>query len=136
MITEVVLVSHRWVSGVCSTAQSVGIQTADIFVCTCTSGRWGPQDFYHEPEVNSRHVRRVITDSLLMGIKERGLVVGFAAVVCLVGSTIHTAPFGVGPAGRVRENRPDSAISSVQAGGGTPGSVWGNIDKKKKNRTA
>lgn len=52
-----------------------------------------------------------------MGIKERGIVLGFAAVVCLVGSTIHTAPFGVGPAGRVREDRPDSAISSVQAGG-------------------
>lgn len=128
---------HHYSLHIANVAQSVGIQTVRIFFCTHTARRWGRQDFYHEPEVNSRHVQRTITDFDLMGIKERGIVLGFAAVICLVGSTIHTAPFGVGPAGRVREDRPDSAISSVQAGGGTPGSVWGNIDKKtKKNRTA
>jgi hypothetical protein len=75
-----------------------------------------------------------------MGIKEKALVVGFASVIFAVASTIHTAPFGVGPAAQIRDNRPESgAISSTDASGSSlgnkkAGSVWKNLDKKIKDK--
>ena len=75
-----------------------------------------------------------------MGIKEKAIVVGFASVVLAVVSTVHTAPFGVGPAAQIRDNRPESgAISSTEAAGSSvsqrkAGSVWKNLDKKLKEK--
>ena len=45
-----------------------------------------------------------------MGLKEKALVVGFTGIVCLVVSTVHTAPFGVGPARDIPKNRPGARV--------------------------
>ena len=76
-----------------------------------------------------------------MGIKEKAIVVGYASIILAVASTIHTAPFGVGPAAQIRDNRPESgAVNSADASGSSgskkAGSVWKNLDKKiKENKT-
>ena len=66
-----------------------------------------------------------------MGLKERALVVGFTGIVCLVVSTVHTAPFGVGPARDIPKNRPGSNLQEEEKKNTSPGSVWKNIEKRK-----
>ncbi len=69
---------------------------------------------------------------LLMGLKEKALVVGFTGIVCLVVSTVHTAPFGVGPARDIPKNRPGSKPEEEkQKPSSSPGSVWKNIERRK-----
>ena len=66
-----------------------------------------------------------------MGLKEKALVVGFTGIVCLVVSTVHTAPFGVGPARDIPKNRPGVVTEEDKKKTSSPGSVWKNIEKRK-----